>query len=121
MTTTKTSGAEFAAAMLRNHGIGTRTRRTRDGLNMVNEIIESVERAAYLPGYYSDEKASIFRAAKTAIDGYRKHILGYRIDGQVIAKIQGMSPRQFVMMLADMIDANVSHMGDAEAYFNRMR
>src|SRR4051794_13649216 len=101
MTTTKntTAGTEFAAAMLRNHGIGPRTRRTRDGLNMVTEIIESVERAASLPGYYSDEKARIFRAAKTAVDGYQKHIAGYRARPETCAKVQAMSPRQFVLLL----------------------
>lgn len=119
MTTTETlttAGREFAATMLRNHGIGPRTRRTRDGLNMVTEIVESVERAA-LPGYYSDDKARIFRAAKAAVDGYRKHIEGYRARPETVAKIQAMSPRQFVMLLADMIDAQVAHMGDAERYF----
>jgi len=123
MTTTKntTAGTEFAATMLKNHGIGPRTRRTRDGLNMINQIVESVEYATYLSGYYGEEKERIFRTAFTAVSGYKKHILGYRIDAQVIAKIQAMSPRQFVMLLADMIDSDVNHMGDAERYFNGMR
>lgn len=122
MTATKntTAGTEFAATMLRNHGIGPRTRRTRDGMNMVTEIVESVERAAYLEGYYSDEKARIFRAAIASVSGYQKHILGYRARPETIAKIQATSPRQFVMLLADMIDAGVAHMGDAERYFNAL-
>lgn len=115
--TQTTAGTEFAATMLKNHGIGPRTRRIRDGLNMVTEIVESVERAAYLEGYYGEEKARIFRAAFAPVCGYQKHILGYRAAPHVIAKIQAMSPRQFVMMLADMIDAGVGHMGDAERYF----
>lgn len=122
-TTTKniTAGTEFAVMMLKNHGISPRTRHVRDGLNMVTEIIESIERAAYLPGYYSDEKARVFRTAKTAADGYRKHIEGYRARPETCAKVRAMSPRQFVMMLADMIDASVGHMGDAERYFAAMQ
>jgi hypothetical protein len=88
---------------------------------MVNEIIESVERAAYLPGYYSDEKARIFRAAKTAVDGYRKHIEGYRARPETCGRIAAMSPRQFVLLLADMVDAGVSNMGEAEQYFAEMK
>ena len=119
MTTTKTltAGTEFAALMLSNHRIGPRTRRFRDGANMVTEIVESVQHAVYLPGYYSEAKTRAFSAAITAVNGYEKHILGYRARPETIAKIQAMSPRQFVLMIADMIDAGVAHMGDAERYF----
>jgi hypothetical protein len=122
MTTTQTltTGREFATTMLRNFGIGARTRRTRDGMNMVTEIIEAVERATYLEGYYGEEKIRIFRAAFAPVGGYQKHILGYRARPETCAKIQAMSPYQFVMLLADMIDAGVTNMGEAETYFGSL-
>lgn len=119
--TLTTAGTEFAQTVLRNFHIGPRTRRYRDGVDLHAEVIESITHAMYLPGYHSENTERAYRLATGAVMSYQKHVLGYRIDGGLNARIQQMSPRQFVLFLADMIDAGVETVGDGERYLNGLR
>lgn len=120
-TTTQTAGTEFAQTILRNFHIGPRTRRYRDGFDLHAEIIESITHAMHLPGYHSETTERAYRLATGAVMSYQKHVLGYRIDGNLNARIQQMSPRQFVLFLAAMIDAGVENVGQGETYLNGLR
>ncbi len=120
-TKTSTAGTEFAATILRNFSIGTRTRRYRNGIDLHADIAESITFAAHLPGYHSENTERAYRAAFAAVCGYQKHVLGYRARPETCRKVAEMSPRRFVLMLADMVDAGVACQGDAERYFAGMR
>jgi hypothetical protein len=122
MTTTQTAtaGREFAATILRNFHIGPRTRRYRDGMDLHAEIAETIEHAVYLPGYHSEATTAAYSPAFAAVAGYRKHVQGYRVRPETCAKVAAMTPRQFVLMLAAMVDAGVSNQGEAETYFQGM-
>jgi hypothetical protein len=119
MTTTQTltAGTEFAKTAARYFHIGAQTRRYRKGTDLHAEIAEAVHMAATLPGYYSEATQEALRVAFSAVCGYEKHILGYRARPETCRKVAEMSPRQFLALLADMVDAGVSNQGDAERYF----
>jgi hypothetical protein len=118
---TTTAAAEFTATVARYFHINSRTRRYRKGLDIKAEIVEAVQLAATVPGYYSEATQQGLRVAFAAICGYRKHILGSRIDGVTISKIRDMTPWQFTQMLGDMIDKGVTNVFEAELYFQAMR
>lgn len=118
-TETQTAGTEFAEAIRSYFRIGTRTRRYRDGRDMHAEIVEAIE-YAQLPGYYSEGTERALRLAGGALRSYQKHVQGYRLDGDLIARINRMSSYQFTGLLADMIDAGVTNVGEGERYFQGM-
>lgn len=116
-----TKGQQFAKDMRKNHGIGTRTRRRRLGRDLHAEILESIRNAVYYPGYYSEQREAIFRDAFAAQLSYDKHIAGYRVDGMLIAHVNAMTPWQFCNLLGDMIDAEISNVGEGEQFFSDLR
>jgi hypothetical protein len=117
---TTTAAAEFTATIARYFHINSRTRRYRKGADMKVEIVEAVQLAATVPGYYSEDTQRALGSAFAAVCGYRKHILGCRINGVTIFKIQEMTPWQFAQMLGDMIDKGVTNVFEAELYFQAM-
>lgn len=119
-TQTITAGTEFAEAVRRYFHIGARTRRYRAGRDMHAAIIEAIE-CAQLPGYYTENTERTLRSASGAVRSYQKHILGFRMDGDLIARINGMTAYQFVNLLAEMVDAGITNVGEGERYFQAMR
>jgi len=117
---TTTAAAEFAATVTRYLHINSRTRLFRRGFDVKAEIVESVLVAATIPGYYVEHTQKALAPAFAAVCGYRKHILGCRINGETVSRIREMSPWQFTQMLADMIDKGVSNAYEAERYFQAM-
>lgn len=107
--------------MRSNLGIGARTRRFRKGVDLHAEILDCIRNATYYPGYYTGERAELFQAAFGAQVSYGKHIAGYRADATVVSHINALSPWQFCTLLGDMIDAEVSNVGEGERFFADLR
>jgi hypothetical protein len=119
-TTAQITGANFASTAARYFRIGAQSRRYRKGVDLHAEITEAVRMAALFPGYYNEDTQQALRVAFAAVCGYEKHILGYRARPATCAKVAAMSPRQFLAMLADMIDQGISNNGQAETYFQNL-
>lgn len=115
-----TKGQQFAKDMRKNLGIGTRTRLRRLGLNLRESILEAVQNATYTTGYYTPAREALFREAAAAMRSYEAHIAGYRVNGDLVAHINAMSPWQFCNLLGQMIDAGVTNTGQGERFFREM-
>lgn len=115
-----TTGQRFAKDMRKNLGIGTRTRLRRRGLNLRVSILEAVQNATYTSGYYTLAREELFREAAAAMRSYEAHIAGYRVNGDLIAHINAMTPWQFCNLLGQMIDAGVTNTGQGERFFREM-
>ena len=116
---TKTAGQTFTASMVKNLGIGTRTRLSS---SLRADILAAVRTAVVYPGSYSEQRTAAFAAAYTAVSGYRKHIDGGRVDAIVCWYVrEGLSAYQFTKLLGRMVDANVTNMLEAEEFFARLR
>ncbi len=121
---TDTAGQVLAATLRNNFRIGTRTHRYgtifghRTDLHAT--MIEAVENAVQLPGYYSPEKTNILRTAWGAAMSYRKHYDGYRMNSIVRRRISEMSAYQFAALLGRMVDAGVTNTGEGERFFADM-
>ncbi len=118
---TKTAGQVLADTLRANFGIGTRTRRYGKVFghrtDLHHAMIETIENAVQLPGYYGPEKTEVFRVAWGAAMSYRKHVGGYRIDGTLAHQINSLSAYQFAALLGRMVDAGVATTGDGERFF----
>jgi len=122
VTTTKTAGQQFAANLTKTLHIGSRTRNRRGAYNMREEIIDTVQIAATAPGYWTAERQQPMAAGYTAVNGYRNHILGGRVDSIVCWYVrEGLSVYQFVKLLGRMIDAKVATAYQAELFFASLR
>lgn len=120
--TAKTAGQTFTASMLKNLGIGTRTHARRNGLSLREDILEAVQHAATIPGYYSEKRTAEFRVAYPAVNGYHANSGGNRVDAIVGWYLrEGLSVYQFVKMLGRMVDAGVTNSYQAEQFFNGLR
>jgi hypothetical protein len=123
-TSTATAGQIFADAIRKSFAIGTRTGRYGKVFghrtDMHNAMIEAIENAVQLPGYYSAERTEIYRAAWGAAMSYRKHVNGYRIDGVLARRINALSAYRFAELIGRMIDAGVTTTGDGEVFFQDM-
>lgn len=115
-----TKGQQFAKVMRSNLGIGARTRRFRKGVDLHAEILDCIRNATYYPGYYTGERAELFQAAFGAQVAYTKHIAGYRADVNVTAHINSLTPHQFCALIGDMIDAEITNVGEGELFFAEM-
>jgi hypothetical protein len=116
-----TKGQQFAKVMRSNLGIGARTRRFREGTDLHAEILECVRNATYYPGYYTGERANLFQAAFSAQVSYTKHIAGHRADATVVSHINALSPWNFCALLGDMVDAQITNVGEGEQFFSELR
>jgi hypothetical protein len=125
MPKTITAGQIFARDMRKNLGIGTRTRRFNTkkfgGHDMHRTILEAIANATFESGYYSEPREAIFRTAFATYSSYEKHIHNYRASAEVVSHINALSPWQFCNLIAEMIDAGVSNVGEGERFFRQMR
>lgn len=119
-TATLTPGQLFARAIREHLGIGTRTRLRRQGLNLHDEILEAIQHATFHAGYYSPAQEATFSTASGAWRSYEKHIRGYRVNGNVIAHINSLSPWKFCDLLGEMVDAEITNVGQGEQFFYEM-
>lgn len=118
-TAPKTAGQIFTASMIRNLGIGTRTRNRRA---LREDILQAVQNAATVPGYYSPERTAALRPAYPAVNGYHANSGGSRVDAIVGWYLrEGVSAYQFVKILGRMIDAEVTNTYEAEQFFRGLR
>jgi hypothetical protein len=119
-----TKGQQFAKDMRKNLGIGTRTRRwgsrTFKGSDLHRMVLDCIAEATHYNGMYSEARQSLFRAAFPALCSYEKHVLGYRVDGELFAHINRMSPWQFCNLIGQMIDAGITNVGEGEVFFAEM-
>lgn len=113
-----TKGQNFAREMRAHLHIGVRTRRlnskkwTEDGHR---DVMQAIADANNLPS--GSERDAIFQTAFSALCSWEKHILNGRADAGLVAHINQMTPHQFVGLVADMVDAGISNVGEGEQYF----
>jgi hypothetical protein len=114
-------GQIFAREMRAHLHIGARTRRfdskkwQQDGHRDVMQTIADAN------NYPTDsERETIFRTAFAALCSWEKHIDGCRADARLVAHISSMTPHQFVGLIADMIDAEITNVGQGELFFADM-
>ena len=124
-TAVPTAGQELAAALRYYLSVGTRTRRhRRDACGYVadlhSQMIEAIMEAAQLPGAHSKRIEAALRPGYGAALAYEKHVQGYRISGNLAAKINAMSPWQFAGLLGQMVDVGVENTGQGERFFHEM-
>jgi hypothetical protein len=116
-----TKGQQFAKDMRKNLGIGSRTRRFRNGIDLHADILECIQHAVFNAGWYSEARQELFRSAFGAWQSYDKHIAGYRADGNVVAHINALSPYQFCSLLGRMVDAEITNVAEGERFFAQVR
>ena len=113
-------GQQFAKDMRKNLGIGARTRRFRKGADLHAEILECIHHAVFDAGWYRPEREELFRSAFGAWQSYNKHIAGYRASTNVTSHINDLSPWQFCALLGEMVDAEITNVGEGERFFSEM-
>ena len=114
-----TAGQDFATAARKNLGIGPRS--TKNAAALKRDMLAAVETACTFPKSYGPERTAIFRTAFGVVSGYRKHIDGYRVDGNTRYQIEQMTPYQFASFIGKQIDAGVTNVGEAERFYAAMR
>lgn len=115
-----TKGQQFAKTMRSNLGIGTRTRRFRKGLDLHADILECIQHAVFDAGWYSETRQELFRTAFGVWQSYNKHIAGHRANANVTSHINALSPWQFCTLLGEMVDAEITNVGEGERFFAEM-
>lgn len=119
----KTAGLKMTASVAKFHSIGGKTRnRRRRHISVREQIAETITYAATLPGYFTPEQHADMRVAYTAINGYKNHILGGRVNTIVCWYVrEGLTPYQFLKLIGRMVDAGVANAYEAELFFNSLR
>ncbi|WP_181785353.1 hypothetical protein [Streptomyces phytophilus] len=117
-TATQTKGQEFVKAITTLHHIGPRTRRYRDGSDLVRAMLTDVQQAVSTPIMFSEQRATALQTAWTAVTAYYKHIDGGRISPEKCLAVKSLSPYQFAKFLGRMVDAGIGNMGEAERWLN---
>lgn len=116
-----TKGQNFAREMRAHLHIGVRTRRfnskkwTEDGHR---DVMQTIADANNLPS--GSDRDATFQAAFAALCSWEKHIFNGRADAGLVAHINKMSPYQFVGLIGQMIDAEISNVGEGEQFFADM-
>lgn len=123
--TTKTPGEQLAAELRRYFSVGTRTRRRRRHpfghmQDLHADMIEVIETNNQYPGFFTPTMTEILRPAFAVALSYRKHYGGYRMTPGLHRYIELMSPYQFAAMLGQMLDADVTNVGEGEQFFSAM-
>lgn len=119
--TTKTAGQQLAATLRRLERIGTRTRRYRGRLSVVERMLEHIQLATTLPGYHTGETHTVLARAGAVYRAWVKHVEGYRIRPELHAQISKMSPWQTAKFLGQMVDAGITNSGEAEIWFGQIK
>ena len=117
MTKTQTAGQQLAATLCRIKQVGGRTRTTRDGINLKNDMLDSLRNEFNFPGYYEGETQAALRPAMPVLHAWEKHVLGFRIDGVLAYRLSALTPYQFAAYLGRMVDAGITNNGEAEVFF----
>lgn len=123
LTARSTKGQIFTREMRTYLQVGPRTRRfnskkwTEDGHR---DVLRLIAESSYNPGMRNAEREAIFQTASAALRSWEKHIDGYRADATLVAHINSMTPHQFIGLIGDMIDAEISNVGEGERYFAAM-
>jgi hypothetical protein len=123
LTARSTKGQIFAREMRSYLHIGARTRRfdskkwMKDGHR---DVMDLIAESSYDPGMRSADSEAIFQTASAALRSWEKHIDGYRADAALVSRINSMTPHQFVGLIADMIDAEISNVFEGEQFFAAM-
>lgn len=123
LTAHSTKGQIFAREMRSYLHIGPRTRRFNSKKWMKDghrDVMDLIAEASYSPGMRNAEREAIFQTASAALRSWEKHIDGYRADAVLVSRINSMTPHQFVGLLADMIDAEISNVYEGEQFFAAM-
>lgn len=120
----QTAGQILADTLRKSFHIGTRTSRygkifgVRTDLHTA--LVEAIENAVQLPGYYEPDRTEVYRTAWGAALSYRKHYDGYRMDPVLRLHISNMTAWQFAALLGRMVDAGVTNAGEGERFFAAM-
>lgn len=123
LTARSTTGQIFAREMRAYLHIGPRTRRFNskkwdsDGHR---DVMQAIADANNFPGASDAKRQAIFQTAFAALCSWEKHIDGYRADAVLVSHINLMTPHQFVGLIADMIDAEITNVGEGERFFADM-
>jgi hypothetical protein len=121
----QTAGTALTAELRRYFSVGPRTRRYRKQhggrVDLHERMVEAIELAVYESGYWSQGMETTLRAGKGAMLSYRKHVGGYRLNGNTIAAINAMTAWQFAAFLGQMVDAGIENTGKGERYLNAWR
>jgi hypothetical protein len=123
LTARSTKGQIFAREMRSYLQIGPRTRRfntkkwIEDGHR---DVLHLIAEANNNPGMRNAAREAIFQTAYAALCSWEKHIGGYRADAVLVSRINSMTPYQFVGLLGDMIDAEITNVGQGERFFAAM-
>lgn len=121
---TATAGQIFADAIRASFHIGTRTSRYGKifghRTDLHEAMVEAIENAVQLPGYYSPERTEVYRTAWGAVMSYRKHYGGYRMDPELRHHISELSAYQFAALLGRMVDAGITNTGEGELFFSEL-
>lgn len=123
ITARSTKGQIFAREMRAYLHIGARTRRfdnkkwDRDGHL---DVMQAIADATNFPGASDANRQAIFQTAFAALCSWEKHIDGYRADAVLVSHINCMTPHQFVGLIGDMIDAEITNVGEGEQFFADM-
>lgn len=118
-----TTGQIFAREMRSYLHIGASTRRFNNKKWMKDghrDVMDLIAEASYSPGMRNAEREAIFQTASAALRSWEKHIDGYRADAVLVSHINSMTPYQFVGLIADMIDAEISNVYEGEQFFAAM-
>lgn len=117
-----TKGQQLAATLRRLHKVGTRTRRYRGRLSVVESMLESISNAAnQYPGYYTGETYQVLSSAAAVYWAWQKHVEGYRIRPELCAQIKALSPWQTAKLLGQMVDAGITNNGEGEMFFAQLK
>jgi hypothetical protein len=115
-----TAGKALTTTLCRYFSVGPSSRRHRAGQDLHIEMVEAIQHAATLPGYFSEGTQSALRPGFGAAGAYVKHVRGFRISGTLAYQINSMSPWHFAALLGQMVDANVTNNGEGERFFSDM-
>lgn len=120
-TATQTAGQQLAATLRRLERIGTRTRRYRGRLSVIERMLEHIQLATVLPGYHTGETHKVLTSAWAIYCAWSKHVEGYRIRPELHAQISRMSPWQTAKFLGEMVDAGITNNFEAEIWFGQIK
>lgn len=115
-----TTGQALTATLRRYFSVGTTTRRHRNGSDLHIEMVEALDHAATLPGYFSETTQSALRPGFGAAGAYIKHVRNFRVSGTLAYQINSMSAWRFSALLGQMVDAGVTNNGEGERFFSAM-
>jgi hypothetical protein len=119
--TEQTPGQQITAALRRYFHIGPRTRQTRKGQAMVEAMLEAIELTREYNAIYAPATQEAFALGKSAVASWRKHVGGYRLPGQQIAALRALSPWNMTALLGEMVDAEITNVGEGERWFAARR